>query len=98
MAWNDKGNARKCLSDYPKSVFERSVTRIHAPLNRSSNFREDSHVMSMLPIFHSKPSEEPYRHVDELSQVMKMKLSTATLRDQAKDWSLKLGKEFTIWT
>ena len=67
--------------------------------------------MSMLPIFHGKPSEDPYRHVDELSQVcdinqihnvsadvMKMKLFPATLRDRAKDWFLKLGKEFTSWT
>ena len=29
---------------------------------------------------------------------MKMKLFPATLRDQAKDWFLKFGKEFTIWT
>ena len=28
---------------------------------------------------------------------MKMKLFPATLRDQAKDWFLKLGKEFTSW-
>ena len=49
--------------------------------------------------------------IDELSQVceinhlenvpadtMKMKLFPATLRDRAKDWFLKLGKEFTGWT
>ena len=30
--------------------------------------------------------------------VMKMKLFLATLRDRAKDWFLKLGKEFTTWT
>ena len=29
---------------------------------------------------------------------MKMKLFPATLRDWAKDWFLKLGKEFTSWT
>ena len=65
----------------------------------------------MLPIFHGKFSEDTYRHVDELSQVceinhlqnvpvdtMKMKLFPATLRDRAKDWFLKLGKEFTSWT
>ena len=65
----------------------------------------------MLPIFHGKPFKDPYRHVDELSQVceinhlhnvpadkMKMKLFLATLRDRAKDWFLKLGKEFTSWT
>ena len=111
MARNDEGNARKRLSDYARPVLQRPVTRIHAPLGRGANFRIDSHVMSMLPIFHGKPSEDPYRHVDELSQVceinhlqnvpadtMKMKLFPATLRDRAKDWFLKLGKEFTSWT
>ena len=67
--------------------------------------------MSMLPIFNGKPFEDPYRQVDELSQVceinqihkvsadlMKMKLFPATLRYRAKDCFLKLGKEFTTWT
>ena len=85
--------------------------RIHAPLNRGVDFRIDSHVMSMLTIFHGKPSEDPYRHVDELSQVceinhlqnvpadtMKMKLFPTTLRDRAKDWFLKSGKKFTSVT
>ena len=66
--------------------------------------------MSMLPIFYGKPFEDPYRHVDELSRVceinhllnvpagtMKMKLFLATLRGRARDWFLKLGKEFTNW-
>ena len=30
--------------------------------------------------------------------MMKMKLFLATLRDWAKDWFLKIGKEFTSWT
>ena len=111
MAQNDEGNARKCLSDYVWPVLRRPVTRIHAPLNRGANFRIDSHIMIMPPIFHAKPSEDPYRHVDELSQVceinhlqnvpadtMKMKIFPATLRDRAKDWFLQLGKEFTSWT
>ena len=108
MALNDEGNIRRRLSDYARRVLQRPITRIHAPLARNANFWIDSHVMSMLPIFHGKPSEDPYRHVDELSQVceinqthnvstdvMKMKLVCATLRDRAKDWFLKLGKEFT---
>ena len=111
MARNDEGNARKCLSDYARPILQWPVTRIHAPLGRGANFRIDSHVMSMLPIFHGKPFEDPYRHIDELSQVykinhlqnipidtMKMKVFPATLRDRAKDWFLKLGKEFTSWT
>ena len=69
MAWNDEGNARKCLSDYARPVLQQPATRIHAPLTRGANFRIDSHVMSMLPIFHGKPFEDPYRHVEELSQV-----------------------------
>ena len=72
-----------------------------SPLNRGGNFRIDSHIMSMLPIFQGKPSKDLYRHVDELSQlceinqihyipddVMKMKLFPATLKDRAKDWFL----------
>ena len=72
--------------------------RSHSPINKGPDFRIDSHVMSMLPIFHGKLSKDPYRHVDELSQVceinhiqnvladtMKMKLFPATLRDRAKD-------------
>ena len=110
MAHNDEGNARKRLSDYARPVLKQPVTRIHAPLGRGANFKIDSDVMSMLLIFHGKPSKYPYRQVDELSQVfeinhlqnvladtMKMKLFPATLRDRAKDWFLKLGKEFTSW-
>ena len=112
MAPNDEGNAKKCLSDYTRPMLQRHVTRIFlTPLNRGANFKIDSHVMSMLPIFHCKPSENPYRHVDELSKVceinqihnipsdvMKMKLFPAMLRDWAKDWFLNLGKEFTSCT
>ena len=60
MVGNDEGNARKRLSDYARPVLQRHVTRIHAPLNRGENFRIDSHVMSMLPIFHDEPFEDPY--------------------------------------
>ena len=105
MAWNNEGNVRRRLSDYGRPILQRPITRIHAPLRRNVNFWIDSHVMSMLPIFHGKPSEDPYRQVDELSQgceinqihnvsadVMKMKLFPATLRDRSNDWFLKLGK------
>ena len=69
IAQNDEGNVRRCLSDYARPVLQRPVTRIHAHLAINVNFRIDSHMMIMLPIFHGKPSEDPYRHVDELSQV-----------------------------
>ena len=73
MAQNDEENVRRRLSDYARPVLQRSVTRIHAPLAKNVNFRIDLHVMSMLLIFHGKPSEDPYRHVDELSQVCEIK-------------------------
>ena len=65
----------------------------------------------MLPIFHGKPSKDPNRYVDKLTHVceinqiynvladvMKIKLIPTTLGDRAKDWFLKLGREFTSWT
>ena len=69
MVLNDEGNVRRCLSDYARHVLQKPVTGINARLARYANFRIDSHVMSMLPIFLGKPSEDLYRHVDELSQV-----------------------------
>ena len=108
MALNDEGNVRRRLSDYARPILQRPITRINAPLPRNANFRIDSHVMSMLPIFHGKPFEDPYRHVDELSQVceinhihnvsvdvMNTKLFHGTLRDRATDWFLKLGNSWT---
>ena len=58
MTQNNEGNVRRCLSDYARPILQRPVTRIHAPLARNANFRIDSHVMSMLPIFHGKPFED----------------------------------------
>ena len=65
----------------------------------------------MLHIFQDKPSQDSYRHVDELTlvceinhihdilaDVMKMKLFPTTLIDQAKDWFLNLAKKITSWT
>ena len=38
-------------------------------------------------------------HIHNVSaDVMKVKLFPATLRDRAKDWFLKLWKEFATWT
>ena len=63
----------------------------------------------MLPIFHGKPSKDPYRYMDELSQVskinqihnvpldvMKMKLFPTTLWDWAKDWFLSWEKNSLV--
>ena len=60
--------------------------------------------MSMLPIFYGKCDTDELCQVCEINQIhnvledmMKMKLFPATLKDRAKDWFLKLGKEFTGW-
>ena len=60
MTWNDEENVRRRLSDYARPVLQRPVTRIHPPVGRNVNFRIDLHVMSMLPIFHGKPSDVGY--------------------------------------
>ena len=61
MALNDEGNVRRRLSDYARPVLQRPVTRIHAPLARNANFRIDSHLMSMLPIFHGNGWDRIFR-------------------------------------
>ena len=107
----DEESVRRRLSDYARPILQIPVTCIHAPLGRNVNFRIDSHVMRMLHVFLGKPSEDPYRHIYELRQVceinhihnvsadvIKKKLFPATLRDRAKYWFLKLGKEFITWT
>ena len=60
---------RRRLSDYARPVVQRKTTRVNAPLRRGANFKIDSHILGLLPTFHGLPSEDPYRHVDELSQV-----------------------------
>ena len=40
--------------------------------------------MSMLPIFHGKPSKDPYRHIDELSQVCEINQIHNVLADVMK--------------
>ena len=59
MTRNNERNVRRCLSDYARPVLQRPITRIHATLSRNANFSIDSYMMSMLPIFHGKPSEDP---------------------------------------
>ena len=60
---------RRRLSDYARPVVQRQTTRVNAPLRRGANFKFDSHILGLLPTFHGLPSEDPYRHVDEFSQV-----------------------------
>ena len=95
------------LSDYARPVVQRQTTRVNAPLRRGANFKIDSHILGLLPIFHGLPSEDPYRHVDEFSQVCefnqfhnvpsetaKMCFFPFTLKERAKEWFFTLGREF----
>ena len=101
---------RRCLSDYARPVVQRQTTRVNAPLQRGTNFKIDSHILGLLPTFHGLPSEDPYRHVDEFSQVCefnqfhnvpsemaKMRFFPFTLKERAKDYFFTLGSEFDSW-
>ena len=101
---------RRCLSDYARPVVQRQTTRVNAPLQRGANFKIDSHILGLLPTFHGLPLEDPYRHVDEFSQVCefnqfhnvpfetaKMRFFPFTLKERAKEWFFTFGREFGSW-
>ena len=101
---------RRRLNDYAGPVVQRQTTRVNAPLQRGANFKIDSHILGLLPSFHGLPSEDPYRHVDEFSQVCefnqfhnvpfekaKMHFFPFTLKERAKEWFFTLGREFGSW-
>ena len=101
---------RRRLSDYARPVVQRQTTRVNVPLRRGANFKFDSHILGLLPTFHGLPSEDPYRHVDEFSQVCefnqfhnvpswtaKMRFFPFTLKERAKEWFFSLGREFDSW-
>ena len=101
---------RQRLSDFARPVVQRQTTRVNAPLQRGANFEIDSHILGLLPTFHGLPSEVPYRHVDEFSQVCefnqfhnvpsetaKMRFFPFTLKERAKEWFFTLGREFDSW-
>ena len=70
----------------------------------------DSHILGLLSTFHGLPLEDPYRHVDEFSQVCefnqfhnvpskmaKMRFFLFTLKERAKEWFFTLDREFDSW-
>ena len=98
---------RRRLSDYARPVVQRQTTRVNVLLQRGANFKIDSHILSLLPIFHGLPSEDPYRHMDEFSHVCefnqfpnvpsetgKMGFFPFTLKETAKEWFFTLGRVF----
>ena len=85
---------RRRLSDYTRPVVQRQTTRVNAPHQRGANFKIDSHILGLLPTFHGLPSEDPYRHMDEFSQVC---FFPFTLKKRAKEWFFTLGREFDSW-
>ena len=101
---------RRRLSDYARPVVQRQTTRVNAPLRRGANFKIDSHILGLLPTFHGLPSEDPYRYVDEFSQVCefnqfhdvpsemaKMRFFPFTLKERAKEWFFILSRQFDSW-
>ena len=101
---------RRHLSDYAGPVVQRQPTRVNAPLQRGANFKIDSHILSLLPTFHGLPSQDPYRHVDEFSEVYEfnqfhnvpsetaeMRFFPFMLKERAKEWFFTLGREFDSW-
>ena len=101
---------RRRPSNYARSVVQRQTTRVNAPLHRGANFKIDSHILGLLPTFHGLPSEDPYRHVDEFSQVCefhqfhnvpsetaKMRFFPFKLKERAMEWFFTLGREFDSW-
>ena len=57
MSKNRERNVWKQLSDYARLLFQGLITCVHAPLNRSVDFQINSHIMSILSIFHVKDFE-----------------------------------------
>ena len=66
--------------------------------------------LAFLPTFHGLPLEDPYRNVDEFSQVCefnqfhnvhsekaKMRFIPFRLKERAKEWFFTLGHEFDSW-
>ena len=101
---------RRHLRDYARQVGQRQTMRVYAPLQRSANFKIDSHILGLLPTFLVLPSRDPYRHVDEFSQVCefnrfhnvpsetaKMRFFLFTLKERAKELLFTLGREFDSW-
>ena len=101
---------RRRLSDYARPIVQRQTTRVNAPLQRGENFKIDSYILDLLPTFHGLPSEDPYRRVDEFSQVCefnqfhnvpsetaKMRFFPFMLKERAKEWFFTLGHEFDSW-
>ena len=100
---------RRRLNDYARPVVQRQTTRINGPLQRGANFKIDSHILGLLPTFYELSTEDPYRHVDEFSQVCelnqfhnvpfetaKMLFFPFTLKERAKEWFFTLGCEFDL--
>ena len=101
---------RRRLNNYARPVVQRQTTRVNAPLQRDMDFKIDSHILGLLPTFHGLPSEDPYRHVDEFSQVYEfnqfhnvpsetanMRFFPFTLKERAKECFFTLGREFDSW-
>ncbi|CAA6672149.1 unnamed protein product [Spirodela intermedia] len=99
------------LHDHSAPLQYRRINRMNAPIENNTNFRVDHHLVQMLPHFHGMAHEEPYKHLEDFSQVCeishypnvpietaKMKLFPFTLKDKAKDWLQALAQELNSWS
>ncbi|CAA7388497.1 unnamed protein product [Spirodela intermedia] len=98
------------LKDYSIPLQYRPVTKVNAPIGEGVNFRVDHHIVQMLPNFHGMSHEEPYKHLEDFSQVyeisyypkvplevIKMRLFPFTLKDKAKKWFRALAQDLNSW-
>ncbi|KAL6323356.1 hypothetical protein AAG906_029363 [Vitis piasezkii] len=57
------------------------------------------HIVPLLPTFHGMESENPYAHIKEFEDLMRLKLFPFTLKDKAKIWLNSLRpRSIRTWT
>ena len=101
---------RRTLLDGINSKGTSSKTTINIELAREVTFKPDNTLISSLPSFYGRPSEDPYDFLDDyhmmLSSQIIIGLSTENLKmlylpfvikEKAKDWYKKLGSTFNSW-
>ena len=100
----------RTLLDGINSKGASSKTTVNIELGREVTFKQDNTLISSLPSFYGRPSENPYDFLDDyhmmLSSQIIMGLSTEKLkmlylpffiREKAKDWYKKLGSTLNSW-
>ena len=105
-----KGQEGPTLKELSALSDNNDFTRITAPLNDNVNFKIDATMLSFLPSFHGRFSDEPYEFLREFTQfcssyyfsgisqeVVKLMLFPFAIKDRARDWFNGTSKMFTTW-